>query len=278
MDSKAKLTVLLAGTFLTCGAVLAAEHKVGEKGVTEVFEDATIARLARMGCDGDAAGIAALVRSGANPNSTGFKGSTPLLWALSCENIAGMRALLEAGADPNEPTVGFSAVYAASTYANSALLSLLLEFGGDPNASDSKSGVTALMKAEDLGNNCKGWSNYDLLLASGSIDVNRAIPRGGQTIAVVLAKDGQWDRVLDLLHRGYSHDLKDFGYLVWVLSSEEYSPRQTPFLAEVRQELVRRGIEMQPLLTPRRKHRYECDETRVSTLPHPPASRLPATA
>jgi hypothetical protein len=260
MDSKARVAVLLASALLACRAALAAEHQVGGKAVTEVFQDATIARLARMGCEGDASGIAQLVRNGANPSSTGFSGSTPLLWALSCESIAGMRALLEAGADPNQSNGRFSAVYAASTYANSAALSLLLKFGGDPNASDSKSGVTALLNAAVLGNACKGWSNYELLLASGSIDINRTQPRGGGTIAEDLAKDGQWDRVLDLLHRGYSHDLRDFGNLVWVLSSEEYSPRQTPFLKGVREELVRLGVEMQPLLAPRRKHSYECEQ------------------
>lgn len=108
---------------------------------------------------------------------------TPLYWAVSCQSVKGTKALLRAGASPNYIFGGrFSAVYAASTMRASAVLKVLLTYGGDPNAKDTKTDQTALQQALSLGIHDAGWDNYYALLNAGA-DINRA-DEMGRTIAI----------------------------------------------------------------------------------------------
>lgn len=198
--------------------------RVGGKSVDDVFPDPAVAQLARAACVGDAPTIARLVGAGANPNASGFEGVTPLFWALQCESVSGVGALLEHGANPNQMIGGeapFSAVFSAAGRDDPAFLRLLLSHGGNPNAVlDDGGDWTALKAAFFRGNEGRGWENWNALLDAGA-DINAV--HHGTTIARLAALLNSFDRVDELLRRGYRRDLDD------LLSLIEVEP--SPYLA-----------------------------------------------
>jgi ankyrin repeat protein len=230
----------LIGIFLmapACGM----EHKVGDKTVGEVFGEPRLAELARAACEGDVAAEERAIAQGADPNGKGFQDITPLFWAVSCENLRGIEALLRLGADPNYMTEGdFSATFIAVTYHNPTILKMLLEYGGDPNTRDIKSNHSALEQALSLGIQGIGWDNYYELLKAGA-DINRADDMG-YTIAKAAAALGRFDKVSELLERGYSYDLPDLGRTV---QSRRISPSgpQAEWQIKVKAMLEERGVQ-----------------------------------
>ncbi|MGC3998571.1 MAG: ankyrin repeat domain-containing protein [Anaeromyxobacter sp.] len=197
-------------------AALASVASAGERGVKErdaaaVFEVPAQAALARAACAGDRQALQAALASGADLEGEGAERTTPLLWAVGCGSEAGVEALLEAGADPNHDNGRFSPVFAAATRHDPACLRVLLARGGDANALDRKSGKTAIAAALALGVHGRGWAGYELLLDRA--DLERA-DSSGWTIAFQAAALNQYDRVAELLERGYSRDLEYLGRLV----------------------------------------------------------------
>ena len=187
------------------------EHKVGDRTADDIFGVTPLARLATAACRGDDQAIAAALRDGADVNGQGHDGVTPLLWALSCDNVRGIEALLKAGANPNQRVGGGTAVYLAATRHDPHVLRVLLQHGGDANAFDANTGMTALQEAFSLGLHGLGWDNYDAFLAKA--DINRADEQGW-TIATEAAAMGRFDKVVELIERGYAHDLASLGRLV----------------------------------------------------------------
>lgn len=217
------------------------EHKVGEKAVQEVFKDQRLAALARAACDGNEDEIDRAVKEGADPNGKGSDDVTPLYWVVRCQNMNGTEALLRAGARPNYMFGGrFSAVYAASTMKESAVLKLLLKYGGDPNAKDNKTNQTALQRALSLGIHGAGWDNYYALLNAGA-DINRA-DKVGRTIAIQAAALNQYDKVAELLERGYSYDLNDLGRIVQA-GNIDPKHRLAEWRIKVKAMLEQRGVQ-----------------------------------
>lgn len=215
-------------------------HKVGGKAVGDVFSDPRVAALARAACEGDQAAIERELKGGVDSNGLGFDAVTPLFWALHCENLTGVEALLKAGADPNHNIAGgFSSVYAASTMENSAFLKILLKYGGDPNADDIKAGDTALSQALSLGIHGEGWDNYYSLLEAGA-DINREYG-DGNTIAIRAAALNQYDKVAELLERGYNSNLDTLvGYAY--TGEVARASRQWEWREKVRGMLKERGV------------------------------------
>lgn len=217
------------------------EHQVGGKAVNEVFNDARLAELASAACHGNAAAVAQSIKGGTDPNGKGFEDVTPLYWAVSCQNLRGIEALLRAGANPNYMFgKQFSAVYAASTMKEPAVLKLLLKYGGDPNTKDNKSAVTALERALSLGIHGAGWDNYYALLQAGA-DINRA-DRTGDTIAKAAGAFGHFDKVAELLERGYNYDLTDLGRTVQARRIDPNSD-QAPWQSKVKAMLEKKGVQ-----------------------------------
>lgn len=219
----------------------AIEHQVGGKAVREVFTDPRLAALAGAACEGDEAKVAQAIKAGTDANGKGFEDVTPLYWAVSCGSLRGIEALLRSKANPNYLFDGrFSAVYVAATMHEAAVLKLLLKYGGDPNTKDNKSDRTALERALSLGIHGAGWENYYALLKAGA-DINRA-DELGDTIAKAAAALGQFDKVAELLERGYSFDLPDLGRTV---QARRVDPNhaQAAWQAKVRAMLEKKGVQ-----------------------------------
>lgn len=231
--------LLMALTFVTQAASM--EHKIGDKTVAQAFPDPGLAALSQAACAGDAAAVTRLVRAGADPNGLGLDGVVPLFWAIDCKNLVGIEALLRAGADPNYRIPGrFTPVYQATTHRNSEILKLLLEHGGNPNTrfGDSDAmGKPAYVEAIFLGSEGH-WDNYYLLLDNG-LDIYQGDMPGG-TVAVELVYAGEYEKVIELLERGYDYDLNGLGRRLQNLNS--MNTRQELWKPRLMAALEARGV------------------------------------
>ena len=189
-------------------------------------------------CKGDVAGILNALRDGAHPDVVGKHGITPLLTAVACENTKGVQALLKAGADPNLHEPGHSSpTLRATVVKNPAVLKILLASGGDPNAIDGQ--WTAFRYALAYGVQSGNWANYYTLLNGGG-DINRARD-GGETVALDAVTEGQFDKTLELLQRGYNRDLECLGGAVQVRRANPGS-QQAEWKQNVISALAARGV------------------------------------
>lgn len=139
-------------------------------------------------------------------NGTGLQGLTPLLWALSCKNVAGVKMLLDAGADPNQEAArGMTAVLAAVNY-DGPFLGLMLDHAGDLNAVRDGGNRTLLAEALSRGVHTDEWDNFELLVQRGA-DINRVSGKG-LPIAEAAIAYGRPSKALFLLDHGYRYDLE----------------------------------------------------------------------
>lgn len=193
-------------------------HALGGEFAEDFFPAAADADLARAACAGDAAGILAAKKAGANPNFVGKLGSpsggrlesvTPLIWAMDCNSLAGMDALISAGADPNlRGAFGQTAIFVAAGLSDPAPLELLLRRGGDPNSHDNQ-GNSAISEEMTFGHSGAGVAAF----LDAGLDMNRQ-DSDGDTIADQAAMDRSYEALAVMLERGYRGDLsKIAGYL-----------------------------------------------------------------
>jgi uncharacterized protein len=235
----ASAVMIMVGT-QTAGC---SEHTVGGLTAKQAFPDPKLAELASAACVGDTGRIARALREGASPNGLGKQGSTPLFWAIHCENLQGIEALLNAGANPNYKMPGhFTATYVAAGMWNPAPLKILLKHGADPNTFyDDASEKTALREALTVGLDGHGFDNYYALLEAGA-DINRA-DSVGNTIATWAVALGAFDKVEELLKRGYKYDLVDLGRNVQIrLIDPARFPEQAAAKARIIEMLKQRGV------------------------------------
>ncbi|HYD84126.1 MAG TPA: ankyrin repeat domain-containing protein [Opitutus sp.] len=206
----------------------------------EMFGEPRVAELADAACAGNVAGVGAAVADGVDPNSLSvgldeFDGRvTPLLWAVDCGNTRGVEALLRAGADPNQSTggrVGLTPVLAAAESPNPAILRLLLQNAGNPDATTDAGAYTALMRAyqhgrtlESVGREREAWLNWETLLDAGANP--EATDGGRETVATFAATLNDFDKVIELLERGYSYDLTYLGF--WLQLDTEIPGMREP--------------------------------------------------
>lgn len=182
-------------------------HTVGGKTAEEVFGLGPQATLAAAACQGDIASMHEAMRQGADVDRSGYGGTTPLMWAMSCDGERGFEELLKMGANPNKYINGsVNPITLASTYDNGFFLKTLLNNGGDSNSVDLRDGRRALDLAFLKGVEDNDWSNFDLILASG-VDVNR-VDEMGSTSVEFFAKLNRFDVVYKILERGgYTHNI-----------------------------------------------------------------------
>jgi len=165
---------------------------------------------------------------------------SPLSTAVLCDDLDGVHAELAKGADPNrrEPDGGTPVLFAAGL-SRDAILRKLLDAGGDPNSFETDSNFSALTYALSVGIWFQDWRAYYTLLERGA-DVN--FKRDGlSTVAQRAAVLGQFEKVLELLDRGYRHDLERLeGTLGRLAVSDKALPARDRALARVR-ELIAAG-------------------------------------
>lgn len=167
----------------------------------EVFKNPKVAALAEAGCAGNTKKMDALVKRGADVNATGLENGPVLLWVMFCKNYNGFEKLLELGANPNYKFNGEDSVtFIAAGADDPKWLALVLARGGNPSIWGSGP-RSALMVAEQYSR----VQNMQLLLDHGA-DVN-AHDAGGNSIAVFLAGDENYDMLVEVLEHGYSYDL-----------------------------------------------------------------------
>ncbi|WP_395646405.1 ankyrin repeat domain-containing protein [Terricaulis sp.] len=197
------------------------EHAMWGSTAGDLFENEDDATLARAACNGDAAGVAAAIAMGADPNAIGGEGDpdegptiqvTPLAWAIDCHSVAGVQALLNAGADPNlvEP-LGSTPVTLAAALHSPDILRLLLARGGDANAHNhERTALEIAMRLERwLARNEhlppeRASANWQALLDSGA-DFNRLSP-DGESLVHAAAVFHQWNRIEWLIQHGWDGD------------------------------------------------------------------------
>lgn len=219
------------------------EHKVGTETASDMFPDGRIANLARAACEGDAQQVAQLIKQGADVNGQGLDGLTVLMWALSCENSAGIEALLKAGSNPNlRSRTGITAVYAAATNRNPDYLRLILKYGGDPNGAPDKDGDTAVWAAMGRGFDNDQWDNYHALLNAG-LDINKPA-RGSSSIADIAMTFRQPGLVVDLIDRGFKFDPEKLAFQIYQSAFEDEGNRHQDLRKLI--EIVKsRGVDVE---------------------------------
>jgi uncharacterized protein len=244
------------------------------------FADPEVAALTLGACAGDKIEIANALRRKADPNAKGRNGDTPLFWALDCGDLDGLEVLLKAGADPNyklpgkayTPPTGwgdplplrtrrYSVTYAAALKNDLAALKLILRYGGDPNSfEDDERRKTALtcafgraLSSEYVHHDPHAWDEYYLLLGADK-NINFSSPYIGETIAEQAAMLERYDKVEELLHRGYTYKLEELGGIVENVINAASNPVQMAARARIIEFLKRKGVKF-PTSSPVRSAR-----------------------
>lgn len=131
---------------------------------------------------------------------------SPLSQAILCNDGAKADRLLAQGASPNQREPGgLTPVIIAAALSHDAILLNLLKAGGDANAHESDTRTLALSYAFSAGVHRDDWRAYYSLLNHGA-DINLSAD-GGPTVARWASSLGRFDKVGELLDRGYRHDL-----------------------------------------------------------------------
>ncbi|MCK9506778.1 MAG: ankyrin repeat domain-containing protein [Porticoccaceae bacterium] len=158
----------------------------------------------------DLSAIKAAIGKGADMNTPGKDGVTPLFWALIKQNPEGLQLLLELGANPNVivqlpkdfQEAGVSAMDVAARMSDSQFLKILLENGGDPNAIVNDWNEPVLHRAIMY----RQLDNIKLLVEHGA-DVNHQDK--SQTTPLMLAVTAtMYESALYLLQQGADPTIK----------------------------------------------------------------------
>jgi hypothetical protein len=202
------------------------EHAMFGDTADNLFPNPIDAMLAKQACNGDARGVAASVKAGADVNAMGKEGVgpgvvrmnvTPLFWAIDCNSLSGVAALLAAGADPNKADkLGATAVTLAAGNQNPAILKLILKRGGDPNAhNDREIALQIAMGTEHELERVQhlpraaALANWDALIAAGA-DPSRNVP-GRWTLIWTLVSDYDFDKAEWVMDHGWIGDPVELG-------------------------------------------------------------------
>jgi len=228
--------------------------------ISQDFPDPNDAALVSAACAGDRKGIIGALKAGANANAKGIEGDAPLFWTLECGKLESLETLLKAGADPNYRLAWkgqqtdivtfprqYSVLYNAVDIGDLNAVKLLLRFGGDPNTYDDNVNFgTALWSAfynAEYGENAHdahAWDIYEALLDADK-DINR-IDSLGQTIAITALQSRRFDKLEEILHHGYNHDLAGLADQIWHYAKSSTDPQVLRVIAALKSK----GVDVPP--------------------------------
>jgi len=178
----------------------------------------------------------------------------------------------------NGDSYGLNMVTFAAGIALPQYLKLLLEYGGDPNS--RRTNANALQEAIKLSSR-DGYVNYYILLAAGA-DPEMYVAENSGTIVDGLWASGQYDKICELLERGYDYRLDK---LAWAMQHDaRLHENLTDFTAEGRQQirfgekvislLKQRGVVFPLTQEPSTQAEITADETRKATNDKKPGGLL----
>jgi ankyrin repeat protein len=155
--------------------------------------------------NGDASMTAKLLKAGADPKVARWNGETPLMIAAGAGSAEAVRLLLDAGVDVNgaEPKRGQTALMWAASEGHADVVSLLLERGAKVDAV-TKSGFNALVFAT-----LKDHAASVRRLLQAGTDPNYAMPGQTTKILALAASNGSLGAALALVEGGADPNTAD---------------------------------------------------------------------
>lgn len=248
----AVLVSLIFAPLVVCVTPIRGEAKEALKDMnaSKYFYDERQLNLAVAISKNDASSILQSLDDGADVNYIGQDGMTPLLWALSNNNLKAFSILLDTGANPNlttragsDQTADTSPMELAAALEDSKFLKALLDHGGDPDLSIGSSGRSVLYQAARH----RRFSNIRLLVDRGAQIDHRNTSGSTALMESVSAKS--FDVALTLLELGADPAIKDrWGYnvadTVKLFGSKGVASGTKNYCAyqELVEELDRRGL------------------------------------
>jgi ankyrin repeat protein len=152
---------------------------------------------------GDRAAALRLLGKGANPNTPGADGTTPVMWAAANDDLDLVRALIKAGANVSvKNQFGTSALAEAAIVGSAPIVDALLRAGADPNTRNPE-GETPLMAVAR-----SGKVDAARRLLDAGADVNAREAWGGQSALMWAAAQRQPEMVRLLASRGADLDAR----------------------------------------------------------------------
>jgi len=174
----------------------------------ENFEE-DVAQLAEAACEGDAEEVDRLVALGVDVNAVGTEDVTPLKFAIACKSAQGVQALISNGVElDQEFTRDRSLAGAATITGSTEIIAVLMDAGMNFSGEEGASQDTPLVEAVRVGVTNGNWEPFYFLLDRGVDPEVRAGPFQN-SVAITAGAYNQYDKVLELLMRGYSRDLVD---------------------------------------------------------------------
>lgn len=243
---KCAKTSLLGSVLLLLGCAVQSQA-FGGGSAANYFSNDVVLQVAKAAADGDTAKVKSLHDKGVDIDASGKDGVTPLLWALSQGNKAGVEELLILGADPNHQSDdGDSMMSLSVQMTDFDFLRLALKYHGNPNLHISKGPWrTPLMQA-------MGPSRLPIIkqLVEAGADVNYQDPVTGDTPAMGAADLNQFDAVYYLLEHGADYAIKNKSgnTIVFQIDNNNIDP-QSPLYAwrqKVIEFLRSKGIPINP--------------------------------
>jgi ankyrin repeat protein len=193
---------LLVGLLMTTSGC--AETKVEGKSAHDFFADERVVMLVKAAGSGDFAEADQAIKSGADINTVGAEGMSPLLWVMGTTlNVRKIEYMLKAGANPNyrETKGQLSPMYLAAGGDRIDILELLLKHKGDPNLLGPRDETMLMVAVSQFRD-----KNIELLLKYGA-DINHS-DQHNHTVANDAATYGRYDLVAEFLELGLIYNLQ----------------------------------------------------------------------
>ena len=232
----ARLVPCIVGLFfMTTGC---AETRFGGMTVHDAFPDERVAALVEAVSRGKFSEADKQLKAGADINTVGTNGISPLLWVMGVtKSMKRTEYLLKAGANPNykDAKSGETAIHLTAGGDMPEMLELLLNYKGNPSLAGPNGDVplrTAVFQQRD--------KNIRILMKYGAA-MHPADPRS-ESVASTAARLGRFDLVAYFLEQGLNHNLDDLAIDVYIRQVSA----QEPWKGKVIEMLKARGVKYPP--------------------------------